>query len=301
MKRMITLGSRPSKLAHWQTESILEQLEAAWPELSYRVVTLITEGDTNLAQSLPEIGGKGVFTSELEAALRSAEIDLAVHSLKDLPVDNSASLTIGAVGLRADARDVLISASGQTLANLPVGARVGTSSLRRQAQLLSARPDLTILPLRGNVDTRIRKTFEGAYDAIILAAAGVERLELGKYISEYLPLQVMLPAPGQAALAVQCRADDADLLKMLTAVHHVATYQAVTGERAFLSALGAGCSAPVAAFAHIENDKLEINGLVASPNGQQIVRVHARGQDPLILGRQLAQQALKNGAGELLQ
>ena len=299
--QIITLGSRPSKLARWQTQHILDQLKTAWPELTCRVVTLVTEGDKNVTQGLPEIGGKGVFTSELETALRSGEIDLAVHSLKDLPVDSSAGLSIGAVGLRADARDVLITANGQNLANLPVGARVGTSSLRRQAQLKAARPDLTILPLRGNVDTRIRKALEGDYDAIILAAAGVERLDLGKYITEYLPLEVLLPAPGQGALAVQCRADDNEVLKLLESVHHLATYQAVTAERAFLSALGAGCSAPVAAYANYNSGMLEINGLVASTDGQQVIRVYASGEDPLALGKRLAQQALVLGAGELLK
>ena len=299
--QIITLGSRPSKLARWQTQHILDQLKTAWPELTCRVVTLVTEGDKNVTQALPEIGGKGVFTSELETALRSGEIDLAVHSLKDLPVDSSAGLSIGAVGLRADARDVLITANGQNLANLPVGARVGTSSLRRQAQLKAARPDLTILPLRGNVDTRIRKALEGDYDAIILAAAGVERLDLGKYITEYLPLEVLLPAPGQGALAVQCRADDNEVLKLLESVHHLATYQAVTAERAFLSSLGAGCSAPVAAYANYNSGMLEINGLVASTDGQQVIRVYASGEDPLALGKRLAQQALVLGAGELLK
>jgi hydroxymethylbilane synthase len=299
--QIIAMGSRPSKLARWQTQHILDQLKTAWPELTCRVVTLVTEGDKNVTQGLPEIGGKGVFTSELETALRSGEIDLAVHSLKDLPVDSSAGLSIGAVGLRADARDVLITANGQNLANLPVGARVGTSSLRRQAQLKAVRPDLTILPLRGNVDTRIRKALEGDYDAIILAAAGVERLDLGKYITEYLPLEVLLPAPGQGALAVQCRADDNEVLKLLESVHHLATYQAVTAERAFLSALGAGCSAPVAAYANYNSGMLEINGLVASTDGQQVIRVYASGEDPLALGKRLAQQALVLGAGELLK
>ncbi|MRR31700.1 hydroxymethylbilane synthase, partial [bacterium] len=207
--RTITLGSRPSKLARWQTEHILAQLKLAWPDLSCRMVTLVTTGDKIIDRPLPEIGGKGVFTAELESALLSGEIDLAVHSLKDLPVENSAGLSIGAVGLRACAQDVLISAKGETLGALPMGARLGTSSLRREAQIKAARPDLIILPLRGNVDTRLRKVLEGEYDAILLAAAGIERLDLGTYITEYLPYEVMLPAPGQGALAIQCRSDDA--------------------------------------------------------------------------------------------
>lgn len=299
--RTITLGSRPSKLARWQTQHILDQLKQARPELACRVITLFTEGDKNLTQALPEIGGKGVFTSELEAALRSGEIDLAVHSLKDLPVDSADGLAIGAVGQRADARDVLITANGQNLADLPPGARAGTSSLRRQAQLMAARPDLTLLPLRGNVDTRIRKALEGGYDAIILAAAGVERLELGKYITEYLPFEIMLPAPGQGALAVQCRADDIEVLKLLEIVHHPATCQAVTAERTFLSALGAGCSAPVAAYASRVGGMLEMHGLVAATDGRQVIRVWSSAEDPLVLGTRLAQQALDQGAGALLK
>jgi hydroxymethylbilane synthase len=299
--RTITLGSRPSKLARWQTNHILEQLQAAWPDRSYQVVTMVTEGDKRLDRPLPEIGGKGVFTAELEAALLSGQIDLAVHSLKDLPVNNAPGLCIGAISPRADAHDVLISSAGLALNRLPSGARVGTSSLRRLVQLHVARPDLVILPVRGNVDTRIRKAMQGDYDAIVLAGAGIARLGLEQYVTEYLPLEVMLPAPGQGALAIQCRADDAGLLAMLKPVHDLATARAVTAERAFLSGLGGGCSAPVAAYATDHNGRLEINGLVASPDGKQIIRVSATGTDPLALGELLARQALGQGAGDLLK
>lgn len=298
--RTLTLGSRPSKLARWQSEYILARLNASRPDLSLRFVTLVTEGDKVLDRPLPEIGGKGVFTAELESALRSGAIDLAVHSLKDLPVDDSPGLCIGAVSQRADARDVLVSAAGKTLEALPFGARIGTSSLRREAQLRAFRPDLTILPLRGNVDTRIRKALQGDYDAIILAAAGVERLDLGQHITEYLPFEVMLPAPGQGALAVQCRADDAELLEILRPLHDEPTRRAVTAERCFLSALGGGCSAPVAAHAKASAQNLELTGLVALPSGQKVIRVQAAGDDPAALGDLLAQRALALGAGELL-
>jgi hydroxymethylbilane synthase len=264
------------------------------------MVTLLTEGDKTLDRPLPEIGGKGVFTAELETALRSGEIDLAVHSLKDLPVDNAAGLCIGAVSQRADARDVLVSANGKTLSQLPLGARVGTSSLRRQAQIKAARPDLNILPLRGNVDTRLRKALQGDYDAIILAAAGMERLDLGPHITQYLPLEVMLPAPGQGALAIQCRADDSELLKLLQPLHDLITARAVTAERAFLSGLGGGCSAPVAAYAKDDGSLIAITGLVASTDGQRVIRVSASGEDPQALGQDLAQQAIARGAEELL-
>jgi hydroxymethylbilane synthase len=300
-KRTITLGSRPSKLARWQSEHVLEQLKTAWPEYSFQMITMVTEGDKRLDKPLPEIGGKGVFTAELETALRSGQIDLAVHSLKDLPIESSVGLCIGAVSQRADAHDVLISADGQKLMHLSDGARVGTSSLRRQVQLQAARPDLRFLPLRGNVDTRLRKVLQGEYDAIILAAAGIERLGLEQYITEYLPFEIMLPAPGQGALAIQCRADDAGLLEMLRSIHDQATYRTVTAERAFLSALGGGCAAPVAAYAFQRNGLLEINGLVAAPDGQKVIRVSASGTDPVAAGEELARLALDQGAGDLLK
>ncbi len=296
----LTLGSRPSKLALWQTEHVLGLLQAAWPGLSCRVVTLVTEGDKKLERSLPEIGGKGVFTAELEAALLSGEVDLAVHSLKDLPVDESPGLCLGAVSQRADGRDVLVSASGKTLSQLPKGARIGTSSLRRSAQLLAVRPDLTILPLRGNVDTRLRKAMQGDYDAIVLAAAGVVRLGLAQYVTETLPFEVMLPAPGQGALAVQCRSGDIETQQLLAAIHDLPTFRAVTAERAFLATLGAGCSAPVAAYAVQQGSRLEMQGIIASIDGQSLVRVSGSGADPLVLGQGLARQALEQGAGKLL-
>ncbi|HAL15955.1 MAG TPA: hydroxymethylbilane synthase [Anaerolineaceae bacterium] len=298
--RIITLGSRPSKLARWQTEHILTQLKSAWPDLSFQLVTLVTTGDKIIDRPLPEIGGKGVFTAELESALRSGEIDLAVHSLKDLPVENSAGLSIGAVGSRACAQDVLISTRGEALKALPVGARLGTSSLRREAQVKATRPDLSILPLRGNVDTRLRKVLEGEYAAIILAAAGMERLDLAKHITEYLSFDVMLPAPGQGALAIQCRSDDDELLQLLRPIHDLPTYSAVTAERAFLAALGGGCSAPVAAHATLDGVQIEMRGLVAGLDGRRVIRVTATGEDPKMLGELLAQKALDQGAAELL-
>ena len=299
--RTIKLGSRPSKLARWQTEHVLTLLKSAWPDLSFQLAILVTTGDKIIDRPLPEIGGKGVFTEELENALLSGEIDLAVHSLKDLPVENAAGLGIGAVSQRACAQDVLISAKGETLSELPAGARLGTSSLRREAQVKAARPDLNILPLRGNVDTRLRKVLEGEYDAIILAAAGMERLDLAKHITEYLSLDIMLPAPGQGALAIQCRSDDAGLLQLLKPIHDPATCRTVTAERAFLAALGGGCSAPVAAYAHPDGEQLEITGMVGSVSGQQVIRVSAVGEDPNALGKLLAQKALDQGAAELLR
>ncbi len=298
----LILGTRGSALARWQTDWVLARLRQAWPDLECQTPKVFTtSGDRILDKPLPEIGGKGLFTEELENALRSGEIDIAVHSLKDLPIDDAPGLTLGAICEREDARDVLISRDRRPLSNFPHGARVGTSSLRRSAQLLAARPDLTLLPLRGNVDTRIRKAMSGDYDAIVLAAAGVLRLGLGEHISEYLSFDVMLPAPGQGALAVQCRADDEPTRTLLAPLEHTPTRAAITAERAFLNALGGGCSAPVAAYA-ISNPRSPISmmGLVASRDGGRVIRVSGEGNDPAALGNMLAEQALALGAKELL-
>jgi hydroxymethylbilane synthase len=300
----LRIGTRTSKLARWQTDYVVGQLQAAWPELECEMVPFTTEGDRVLDRALPAFGGKGVFTQELERALGDGGIDLAVHSLKDLPIDPAPGMCLGAICTRADAHDVLVSSNGHTLSTLPAGARVGTSSVRRAAQLLSARPDLTLLPLRGNVDTRITKALRGDYDAIVLAAAGVMRLGLEQYVSQYLPFELMLPAPGQGAVAVQCRAGDETTLALLHAIHHVPTAAAVTAERAFLAALGGGCAAPVAAYAEyrlLDNvGQVTLQGLVASPEGRQVIRVAETGSEPAVCGAALAQQAIAQGAAALV-
>src|SRR5215211_5526977 len=234
----LNFATRSSALARWQTAHVIRLLQNTWPTLECSEHIITTTGDRVLDRPLPEIGGKGLFTAELEEALLSGEVDAAVHSLKDLPVEEPPGIVIGAIPEREAAYDVLVSAEAWTLPNLPEGARVGTCSLRRTAQLLARRPDLTILPLRGNVDTRLRKVLNGEYDAIVLAAAGLTRLGLEAHITETLPLDMMLPAPGQGALAVQCRADDEETLRLLTAIHDPLTYAAVSAERAFLSGLG---------------------------------------------------------------
>ncbi|MBI5567545.1 MAG: hydroxymethylbilane synthase [Chloroflexi bacterium] len=295
--RTLTIGTRGSPLARWQTDWVIDRLRIAWPELNCAIKLFHTSGDKILDKPLPEIGGKGLFTEELENALRSAEIDIAVHSLKDLPIDNAAGLTLGAIGEREDPRDVVISRHYHTLAHMPRGARVGTSSLRRSAQLLAVRPDLHIVSLRGNVDTRIRKAMQGDYDAIVLAAAGVLRLGLASHIAEYLAFEVMLPAPGQGALAIQCRAADQRTIDLLRPIDHPSTRLAVSAERAFLQGLGGGCSAPVAAYAQDQR----LIGLVASQDGQRVIRVSGGGADPIALGHRLAQQALAQGAAELIK
>jgi hydroxymethylbilane synthase len=315
LTRTVTLGTRGSQLARWQTDYVIGRLRAAWPDLDCQTRLFTTSGDRHLDRPLPEIGGKGLFTEELEIALRAAEIDIAVHSLKDLPIEEAPGLTLGAIPAREDARDVLIARERWRLDTLPRGARVGTSSLRRSAQLLAACPDLTLLSLRGNVDTRIRKAMNGDYDAIVLAAAGVVRLGLQGHIAEYLPFDLMLPAPGQGALAVQCRANDAPLRQLLSAIDEPGVRRAVTAERAFLTRLGGGCSTPVAAYATSAasptlahwNDtgkrggRLHLTGLVASADGRRIIRVLGEGDDPLRLGSDLAQQALAQGAAEILR
>jgi hydroxymethylbilane synthase len=280
---------------------VAARLREAWPGLLCETKIFTTTGDKALDKSLTEMGGKGVFTLELEEALTQGEIDVAVHSLKDLPVEDTPGLKLGAISERADARDVLVAPVYKTLAALPEGARVGTCSLRRTAQVLAARPDLTILPVRGNVDTRLRKVAGGDYEAIVLAAAGVLRLGLDQRITEYLAFERMLPAPGQAALAAQCRADDSETLRLLAAIDHLPTRQAVTAERLFLQALGGGCSAPVAAYATAEaKGPLTMTGLVASVDGSKVIRVIGEGHDPAELGKILAEQALAEGAGALL-
>jgi hydroxymethylbilane synthase len=236
----------------------------------------------------------------LEQALLDGRIHLAVHSLKDLPVEDSPGLTLGAIVGRADVRDVLIAANGRTLETLPRGAIVGTSSLRRQSQLRRQRPDLDVRSIRGNVETRIRKVHEGQYDATVLAAAGVTRLGLEEHVAEWLPLETMLPAPGQGALAVQCRADDDETLRLLAAIHQPEVAAAVTAERVFLHALGGGCATPVAAYGVWKDGRLQLIGYVGAVNGMTMVRVHSSGEDPEVLGQALAQEAIAEGAAEIL-
>ena len=300
MTAKLIFATRPSALARWQTQFIISQLETEWPNLSCEEVIIITQGDRVLDKPLPEIGGKGLFTLELEVALREGRVDAAVHSLKDLPTQDAPGLIVAVILERADARDVLICPSGDLLSELPSGAVVGTSSQRRSAQLLAYRKDLSTRSIRGNVDTRIKKISVGQYKAGILAAAGVSRLGLLEHVTQYLPLDIMLPAPGQGALAVQCREGDEETLRRLRPLEHTPTRLAVTAERAFLAALGGGCSLPVGAIARENNSQIELRGVVAAPDGSCILRVSASGSQPEILGEQLAQHALEQGAGELI-
>lgn len=300
----LTFATRPSALARWQTQWVVNALKNIHPNLECEEKIITTQGDKILDKPLPEIGGKGLFTQELETELLSGAVHCAVHSLKDLPVENPAGLTVGCITARAEVRDALISRDGYTLATLPTNASVGTSSLRRAAQVLSLRPDIKIQSLRGNVDTRLRKALDGQYDAIILAGAGLTRLGLDSHITEWLSLDAMLPAPGQGALAVQCRADDAISLEILSVLEDESTRKAVTAERAFLSGLGGGCAVPVAAYAQVEGQTskvIQLTGLVISEDGKTVVKVTDEGTDALELGKSLAQQAIQNGADEILK
>lgn len=296
----IIIGTRTSKLALWQATQIKQLLEAQFPEITCSFKEIITKGDKTLDKPLPEIGGKGLFTAELESMLRHGRIDLAVHSLKDLPIDDAPGTTVGAICQRADVRDVLIAQNGETLYDLPHGAVIGTSSLRRKAQLLAHRPDLDVRSIRGNVDTRIAKVRRGDYDAIVLAAAGVSRLGLNDNISDRLPTSLMLPAPGQGALAVQCRANDEACRTLLAAIDDATVRACVTAERAFLASLGSGCSLPVAALATTRKATIHLTGLVAAEDGQRMIRVSGNGRHPQQLGAKLAQQAKAQGAEALL-
>jgi hydroxymethylbilane synthase len=297
----VRIGTRASRLARWQARLVAQRLDAAAGAAS-ELVVITTDGDLDAETPLPEIGGKGVFTEALERALRAGEIDAAVHSLKDVPVEPAPGLCLAAIGMRAEARDVLIARGRWTLATLPPGSTVGTCSTRRSAQVLAARPDLALAPLRGNVDTRVARALRGDYDAIVIAAAGVIRLGLSDAISELLPLQVMLPAPGQGALAVQCREDDLATRALLSKLDEAPVRSATLAERGFLEGLGGGCSAPVAAYAECDGARVELRGLVVSPEGREVVRVAgaaaaagARG-----LGLKLAREAAAAGAMEII-
>ena len=298
------LGTRSSDLALWQTHHVGNLLQEAWSGMDVIVETISTRGDQILDTPLPLIGGKGLFTAELETALRGGRIDAAVHSLKDLPTETQAELTFGAIPERVNPADALVSRSGLTLGSLPLGATVGTSSRRRAAQLLSARPDLTIIDIRGNVPTRIRKALDpdGPYDAVVLAYAGLQRLGRLDVISQVLPLELMLSAPGQGALAVQCR-DEATSLDLLAPLDHMPTRAGTTAERAFLAGLGGGCALPIAAHAQFEGEAVRLQGRVAALDGSQQIDVEggAPAGEAEELGIRLAGEALALGAARLLE
>ncbi|MDO8612442.1 MAG: hydroxymethylbilane synthase [Dehalococcoidia bacterium] len=317
-RRAFVVGSRGSLLARRQTELALDALRRAHPDARFQLRTVTTSGDRSQA-SLAEIGGRGVFVVELERALLGGQIDVAVHSLKDMPSGSTEGLTVAAVSERADVRDVLVSRDGLTLAALPAGAVVGTGSPRRAAQLLAARPDLRVADIRGNVDSRIRKVEDGDYDATVLAAAGLARLGWLDRASEILPAEVMLPAVGQGALALQVRAADAEAAALVAAVGHAPTERATAAERAFEARLGGGCHSAIAALGEVvgplalslskgeapndDGSRLRLRGLVADPGGGRLLRDEIEGsvEDAEALGVRLAEALLAQGASAILE
>lgn len=303
-KNVLRIGSRGSRLALWQAERAKEQLVDLDAQLSVEIVVIKTTGDVK-PDPLSVIGGKGVFTKELEDALLDKRIDIAVHSLKDLPTVIPERLVISAICEREDPRDALVLRDGlkaTSVRDLPVGSVVGTSSQRRLAQLKALRGDLVVKDLRGNVDTRVRKLDEGQYDALILASAGLIRLGLRERISAAISPSEMLPAVGQGAIAIETRADDEIAIAATSKLNHRPTELACRAERAFLRGLGGGCQFPIAAHAVVEGESLKLEGLVAKPDGAEILRNRNSGSadHPEEIGAELAEQLLERGAGDLL-
>jgi len=299
----LVLGTRGSALALWQARHIAERLARVHDGVSVDVHIIRTEGDQKTDVPLAAAGGKGVFVKEIEDALSAGAIDLAVHSLKDLPTEHPPGLAIAAIPERVDPRDALVARTASAIAELPLSARLATGSPRRQAQLLHARPDLRFVLVRGNVDTRVRKLDEGAFDALVLAAAGLTRLSVAAAPWTPIPTSVCLPAPGQGALAVETRADDARTVALVAAIDDPLARSAVSAERAFLAALGAGCLAPAGAYARCDGGEIEIEAMVGRPDGSKLVRERLRGPaaSAEALGRQIAERILGAGGEEIVR
>jgi len=301
----LIIGTRGSKLALWQTNWVKSELEKAHPQIEIEIEIISTKGDRVLDVSLPKLGeeGKGLFTKELEEAMLDHRTDLAVHSLKDLPTELPAGLHVAAICEREDPSDALVARSGiASFEELPSGAILGTSSLRRSAQIVAARPDLVIEPVRGNLDTRLRKLDEGKYDALVLAAAGLCRLGWKDRITERLSEDLVLPAVGQGALAIESRSDDQSTNEIAQALNHLPTRLECTAERAFLKGLGGGCLVPIAARGRLEDGGLSLAGLVAKPDGSKILRdsIDGPAQEAELIGQRLAECLLRRGADRLL-
>jgi len=298
----IKIGTRGSKLALAQTNSVVESLKKIAPEIMAEICVIKTSGDIMQDVSLLQIGGQGVFVKEIEDALLSGSIDLAVHSMKDVPGETPEDLIFAAILHREDVRDVLVSRGNIKLEFMPRGAKIGTGSLRRGAQIQAMLPDVTIVPLRGNIDTRLKKIETENLTGIILAAAGMKRLGYVEKIAQYLPIELMLPAVGQGALGLQIRKTDSELAKVLAKLNHATTAAEITAERSFLRALGGGCRLPIAAFGKLEGQQLSLEGLVASPNGASAVRDKVRGEiaEAEELGKKLADMIMEKGGKKLL-
>ncbi len=298
----LVIASRESALAMWQAEYIRDRLRALYPETSISILGMTTQGDQILDVTLSKIGGKGLFVKELEAALENGSADIAVHSLKDVPMHLPEGFMLACIGEREDPRDAFVSNNHATLEALPAGSIVGTSSLRRESQLRARFPHLKIEPLRGNVQTRLRKLDEGKYAAIILAAAGLKRLGLGDRIRDLISPEKSLPAVGQGALGIECMANRADLKVLLAPLHHADTAACVFAERALSRALTGSCQVPLGGFAEVDGKTLRLRGFVASPDGKRMVRAERSGTtaDPEALGNAVAQALRAQGADEIL-
>ncbi|HKB60202.1 MAG TPA: hydroxymethylbilane synthase [Gallionellaceae bacterium] len=298
----LVIASRESALAMWQAEHIRDRLRALYPETEVSILGMTTQGDQILDVTLSKIGGKGLFVKELETALEDGRADLAVHSLKDVPMQLPAGFVLAAIGEREDPHDAFVSNNFETLAALPAGSVVGTSSLRRESQLRERFPHLKIEPLRGNVQTRLRKLDEGRYAAIILAAAGLKRLGLGGRIRGIISSEDSLPAVGQGALGIECRAERADVIAALQPLHHPQTAACVLAERALSRRLGGSCQVPLGGFAEFRDGRLHMRGFVATPDGSRMLRAERSGSadQPEALGDAIAEELLAQGAGEIL-
>jgi hydroxymethylbilane synthase len=299
----VTIGTRGSKLALWQANWVKDAIRAHHPDVPVELAVIKTRGDKILDVPLAKVGGKGLFVKEIEEALLDGRIDLAVHSMKDMPADIPEGLCIGAIPGREEPRDVLITRSGQPLDLMKTGSRVGTSSLRRSAQLLHVRPDLIIVPLRGNLDTRLKKLQSEPLDAIVLAAAGVRRLGLADRITQILDESVMLPAVGQGALCIETRDKDPRIASVVAALDDLPTRKVVMGERAFLNRLEGGCQVPIAGHGHIDKNGYTITGLVCDVDGSHQIKQARTGPDTRSeqIGLELAEALLAEGAGEILE
>jgi hydroxymethylbilane synthase len=300
--RKIIVGSRRSKLAITQTNWVIEQLKKLDGSFEFEVKEIVTKGDRIVDVTLSKVGGKGLFVKEIEQAMLDHEIDMAVHSMKDMPAALPEGLVIGCIPEREDHRDALISKNHVKLNDLKSGAIVGTSSLRRGAQLLAMRPDLEIKWIRGNIDTRLEKLEKEDYDAIILAAAGLSRMGWAQdIVTEFLEPELCLPAVGQGALSIECRGDDHQLLELLQKFSNSETSQTVRAERSFLKKMEGGCQIPIAGYAHLnEKNEIVLNGLVASPDGKLIYKTQMSGNDPEKLGELVANKLTENGAKNLI-
>ncbi|GAA0428829.1 hydroxymethylbilane synthase [Virgibacillus sp. AGTR] len=300
--RKIVVGSRKSNLALTQTNWVINRLKQAGVENEFEVKKIVTKGDRILDVTLSKVGGKGLFVKEIEQAMYNKEIDLAVHSMKDMPAKMPDGLVITTIPEREDHRDAFISEGNVMLHDLRKGAIVGTSSLRRAAQILAARPDVSIKWIRGNIETRIRKLKEEDYDAIVLAVSGLKRVGLSEeLITEYLEPDVCVPAVGQGALAIECREDDQELRALLSKINDASTTRTVTAERTFLHLLEGGCQVPIGGYAYLEGDDIILTALVGTPDGKTILKEVVRGTDPELVGKEAAERLMNQGAKEIIE